>query len=407
MLKIAKKYPVPEPSPDGSANEPDGDALGKNKAGPGEDEILGKADKGGAAVPAATRPKPAADHLDGDEALSQLGLWDARPEKDYWKGARSIGLGLSVLTLGLSLAIHGTVFYLILFGLPAWMRTLPACLSGCLSCSGPCVDNGGFLSRLGSLPQCLSLCLNYSQAQRQAIELRPEQVITVEVFEAVPAPPSAPAQPPEADWYQLKGNSSTANEENPISDSADPASEEVDLAALAPDKAGASAPPEPDSEALKLGKKSPPPEIIPPELKGDETEQRRPAERRTKTGPLPLHEIITRSLGRDAANRMLGSAGGTEDDPAMRSYLTNVRVRLDRNWRSSISNRRGFQASYEMVIEPNGSISGFRLMRSTGDADFNKSVEAAIRKTSPLPPLPASYGRRTLRVGFTFSDRRS
>lgn len=335
------------------------------------------------------------------------------PENAYIKGAKSIGFSLSLLALGLSLVIHGSVIYLIFFGFPAWMKLFPACLSSCFTCSGSCSPDQGFLSRLTGLPQCLAVCLKTSVAQQPMSAAPPEQVVTVEVFEEVPVMPEAQPQPPtnlpSPDLYNLKGNATAANDPNEGEEAAagqPPASapEGHDLAALSPAELGRPHP-EADSDALALKKKTPPPKVVPPEVKTGPAETK-PANK-SKSEVMPLHEILTRSLGRDAAGRMLGSSRGTEDDPVMRRYLDNARVRLDGNWRKSMDISRGFQASYEIVIEPNGLISSFRLLRSTGDASFNRSVETAIRKTSPLSPLPSSYGRRSLRVAFTFSDRRS
>lgn len=326
--------------------------------------------------------------------------------RSYFKNARQ---GLAPLALVVSLLIHIGIIYPIFFGLPMWLKLFPSCLASCLSCSEPCRNDDSLPARMKGLPQCLANCFSYSQIQRQPIMFRPDQVIKVEIVEAPPSQPEAAAPPANEvppDLYQLKGNSSYANDENGgLNPSSGPEGQE--LAALAPAQESALKLP-PDKEAISLEKKSPPPKVEAPKVKeADRPNQPQDKNNPAGKGPMPLHEIITRSLGRDAAGRMLGSASGSEVDAAMRNYLSNTLARLNRNWRASSNRTRGFQASYEMTIEPNGRIAGFRLIKSNGSPDFNRSVEAAIRKSSPLPPLPASYGRGSLRVAFTFSDSRS
>lgn len=364
------------------------------------------------------RDQPFVGPLLAEPAATALAEDAARPDSPgvaTRSFSTGLGPGLAALALGLSLLIHGSLIYLITFGLPAWLTLFPLCVSSCLSCPAPeCRDgDASFASRLGELPQCLSACLRYAPTQQQAIAVRPAEVIEVEVFEEVPRPPEpeptpAPAPTPQtADGlYKLKGNSTAANDEG---EAPEPpaASGGTELAALAPPgPAGEPARPEVDPEAFNLKKKSPPPQVVAPEVRREPAESAAAPSRRRDSETLPLHEIISRSMGRDAANRMLGSAGGDQDDPAMRRYLAAVRQQLDRNWQAAVSGPRGYRAAYEIVVEPSGRISGFRLMQSTGDVNFNRTVETAINRSSPLPPLPASYGRRPLRVAFTFSDRR-
>lgn len=332
------------------------------------------------------------------------------PKNAYSKGAKSIGLSLSLLALGLSLIIHGSVIYLVFFGFPAWMRLFPTCLSSCFTCSEFCSFDQGFLARLTSLPQCLAVCLKSASIHQPMPVVPPERAVAVEIFEEIPgrseARPQPPSAPPSPDLFNLKGNSTAANDPNDGRETTpgQPAPAGLDLAALSPAELGRPLP-ETDSDALALKKKNPPPKVTPPEVKTGPMESKPPG--KDNSGAMPLHEILTRSLGRDAAGRMLGSQRGTEDDPIVRRYLDNARVRLDGNWQRTMNISRGFQASYEIVIEPNGLISSIRLLRSSGDAPFNRSVETAIRRTSPLSPLPLSYGRRPMRVAFTFSDRRN
>lgn len=353
---------------------------------------------------------PASEPINSCSPLMEWDGEDLAPvpvqaSRNYFKNARQ---GLAPLALIVSLLIHIGIIYPIFFGLPAWLKLFPSCLASCLSCSEPCRNDDRLPARMKGLPQCLANCFSYSQSQRQPIQFRPDQVIKVEIIETPPSRPEAAAPPANEvppNLYELKGNSRYANDESGgLAPSSGPEGRE--LTSLAPAPENPLKPP-PDKEAISLEKKSPPPPVEVPKVKeADRPNKPQNKNNQTDQGIMPLHEIITRSLGRDAAGRMLGSSGGNEVDPAMRNYLSNTLARLNRNWRDSAQRTRGFQASYEMTIEPSGRIAGFRLIKSNGSADFNRSVEAAIRKSSPLPPLPSSYGRGALRVVFTFSNSR-
>jgi TonB family protein len=114
--------------------------------------------------------------------------------------------------------------------------------------------------------------------------------------------------------------------------------------------------------------------------------------------------MMTRSLGRDA--RILGGAQG-QIDPLASRYYNLIIGRIDRIWSPLARNStRRLEAFYNIVIEPDGRLSSARRVRSSGDADFDRSVEQALRQSSPLPPPPSIFGGRRVTVPLVFNHDR-
>ena len=101
-----------------------------------------------------------------------------------------------------------------------------------------------------------------------------------------------------------------------------------------------------------------------------------------------------------------GSTKGLEVDPEKARYYAHIRDIVKYNWITPpgvISDE--LLAIYRVTVQPDGSISSLTLERSSGNHDYDLSVERAIRLSSPLPSLPPVFGGEPTSIGFRFSPQ--
>jgi colicin import membrane protein len=153
---------------------------------------------------------------------------------------------------------------------------------------------------------------------------------------------------------------------------------------------------------VKPPEKAPPPEAKPkPKPKQPNPEaalNKRIEELQRKKEAEQTDAEINSAVG-DIAKR-LGQGNGTSSapsgapntgvliDPIKSAYYTQVRDIVRSNWVApATAMSPDTQATYVIIIQPNGTISGKRLTRSSGNQEFDLSVEQAINR-STFPPLP-------------------
>ena len=224
---------------------------------------------------------------------------------------------------------------------------------------------------------------------------------------------------------QLMGNTSQATPEAPEVEAEDPPPPPAPEpeAETSPQEA-AEAVPAP-TDAIPLGRledrpkapelarqKTPPPQVSPPpvEKPREPTPPRRDAQRtqppkRNQPPPSGFYQRTMGTLGRDA-NLTLGAIGGNVNDPVIRSYYNLIMRRFKANWRAPANSEKfNLAAVYSITIEVDGRISRIQLTRSSGNPAFDRSAEQALRKSSPLPPLPAIFAGRRDHPSFRFGSQ--
>jgi colicin import membrane protein len=85
----------------------------------------------------------------------------------------------------------------------------------------------------------------------------------------------------------------------------------------------------------------------------------------------------------------------------LQQYIAAISSRVTRNWVEPASAKPGIECEVSVVQIPGGEIVNVRVGRCNGDAAVVRSIEAAVYRSSPLPPPPdPSLFERNLR--FTF-----
>ncbi len=99
-----------------------------------------------------------------------------------------------------------------------------------------------------------------------------------------------------------------------------------------------------------------------------------------------------------------GFGGGEVKPPEFFAYLQTVKEAVKREWRW-FDRRSVLIVEVELQIERDGTIGDQRIVRGSGNDDYDDSVYRAIVAASPLPPPPASVYRDFQRVRVIFDAR--
>jgi TonB family protein len=88
------------------------------------------------------------------------------------------------------------------------------------------------------------------------------------------------------------------------------------------------------------------------------------------------------------------SSQGNFIDPGKVPYYAQIRDIVRSNWiPPGTAFAPNLTVQFIVVIQPNGRISGKRLRQSSGDPEYDRSVELAIER-SVFPPLPPAFEGR-------------
>lgn len=70
-------------------------------------------------------------------------------------------------------------------------------------------------------------------------------------------------------------------------------------------------------------------------------------------------------------------------------YVLGIQQQVTRNWNKPENWRKGQECTVRVSIIPGGDVVGVAIVRSCGDPLFDRSVDSAVRKASPLKVPPA------------------
>ncbi|MDR1486967.1 MAG: TonB C-terminal domain-containing protein [Deltaproteobacteria bacterium] len=168
---------------------------------------------------------------------------------------------------------------------------------------------------------------------------------------------------------------------------------------------------------VKPPDKTPPPEQVkpktPPKTQNPEAAyNKRLEELRRKNEAAQADADINAAIGNIALRA--GQSNGTSSipsgspnagallDPIKTAYYTQIRDIVRSNWIApATAMSPDIQATYVIVIQPNGTISGKRLHKESGNPEFDKSVEQAISR-STFPPLPDVFQNKSDNPALVF-----
>ncbi len=86
--------------------------------------------------------------------------------------------------------------------------------------------------------------------------------------------------------------------------------------------------------------------------------------------------------------RLLDAAREREYQSIVDQHLEIIRQKVIRNWLRPTGSEKGLACTVKVRIIPGGDVLSARIIKSSGNAVFDRSVETAVLKASPLP-LPA------------------
>lgn len=113
-----------------------------------------------------------------------------------------------------------------------------------------------------------------------------------------------------------------------------------------------------------------------------EQEKRKRAEAEKKRREAELQARLAEEREREIARRV---------DTLLGRYIPIIRQKVSRNWNKPPNTPQGIEAKVQVRLTATGEVVSVRLVQSSGNSVFDRSVENAVHKASPLP-IPQEHG---------------
>lgn len=110
-----------------------------------------------------------------------------------------------------------------------------------------------------------------------------------------------------------------------------------------------------------------------------EDERRQAQQQRQQQATQALREQLA------AEEKARAAAQAARLAPEADKYKAAIRQKVERNWSRPTTSRKGLQCTVRVRLIPGGEVLEVAVVKSSGDAVFDRSVESAVRKASPLP----------------------
>lgn len=102
--------------------------------------------------------------------------------------------------------------------------------------------------------------------------------------------------------------------------------------------------------------------------------------------------------------RRLDAARERENQSIVDRHIEIIRQKVTRNWLRPAGSVKGLVCTVKVRIIPGGDVLDVRITKSSGNAVFDRSVETAVLKASPLPlPKDRALFDRFRELEFTFN----
>jgi len=123
--------------------------------------------------------------------------------------------------------------------------------------------------------------------------------------------------------------------------------------------------------------------------------------------PEPEKPSLQEVLGTDFEDALAAEASSEVSDrpEAVGSYEADLMARIVSQWSRPPSARNGMSCDLRLALVPTGELVSVTLVRSSGNAAFDRSAELAVRRAAPfqVPEAPAVFDAYFLSVTVTFS----
>lgn len=142
------------------------------------------------------------------------------------------------------------------------------------------------------------------------------------------------------------------------------------------------------------------------EKKIQELEQQE-EDRRQKLEQQKREEELRKKLAEE--QQRLNLEGDKQRLSMVNQYRAMIEAKVRQNWIVPASAQEGMSCVLQVRLIPSGDVTHVQLVKSSGDEVFDRSVENAIRKASPLPVPSADSGLfdvfRDLKFPFTLEKK--
>ena len=124
------------------------------------------------------------------------------------------------------------------------------------------------------------------------------------------------------------------------------------------------------------------------------------AERKKKAAA----EAASRKAAEEALQAQLAEeAAQARAESALSQYIPYIQDKIQRNWLRPAGSPAGLSCLILVKLIPGGEVVDARVVRSSGDTLFDRSVETAVLKASPLPlPEDAAMFKYFREINFNF-----
>ena len=124
------------------------------------------------------------------------------------------------------------------------------------------------------------------------------------------------------------------------------------------------------------------------------------AERKKKAAA----EAASRKAAEESLQAQLAEeAAQARAESALSQYIPYIQDKIQRNWLRPAGSPKGLSCLILVKLIPGGEVVDARVVRSSGDALFDRSVETAVLKASPLPlPEDAAMFKYFREINFNF-----
>ena len=123
--------------------------------------------------------------------------------------------------------------------------------------------------------------------------------------------------------------------------------------------------------------------------------------------PEPEKPSLQEVLGTDFEDALAAEASSDASDrpEAVGSYEADLMARIVSQWSRPPSARNGMSCDLRLALVPTGELVSVTLVRSSGNAAFDRSAELAVRRAAPfqVPEDPAVFDAYFRSVTVTFS----